>query len=207
MVYRIAALNKPAIYTFCYLKYGSKFSHTLVGDLDEIPAFNVTKYGNVMSVLQQVISERRNKKQRVTTLLLKSFELLKCGKPSIELPKNISFTNMDDGFNESFAIGNIFGNNSRIISRNFQKQQVSKNACGKSIHDSNHWLMVWHHWAWVSVKDVSFFNAHENDMRNKLRQPSPFYLEMKIYYQDVKPRGGKEAIIYISHTRGRLVEN
>ena len=53
--YDILSRNKPAIYTFCYLKYGSKFSHVMVADFDEIPAFNISRYPTVMSAINETI--------------------------------------------------------------------------------------------------------------------------------------------------------
>ena len=84
-LYRILANNKPALYTYCYLRYGTKFSHVMVADFDEFPAFNITRYGNVMTAINNTINFHKRKfKQPLPSFVMNSFELMKCtSQPSL----------------------------------------------------------------------------------------------------------------------------
>ena len=60
--YKILGHNTLWMYNYCYLKYGTKYSHVQIGDSDEMPLFNFTKYGNIMNAIrdtEMVYKERR----------------------------------------------------------------------------------------------------------------------------------------------------
>ena len=77
--YWISEQVRPAQLTFCYLKYGPKHSHIQIGDLDEVPTFNISKYGNVMAALNAVSDQHKKKTGRgLQTFSMKDVELFKC---------------------------------------------------------------------------------------------------------------------------------
>ena len=45
--------NKLWHWNYCYLRFGTKLSHVQIADLDELVAFDFSKYGNVMSAIEK----------------------------------------------------------------------------------------------------------------------------------------------------------
>ena len=45
--------NKLWHWNYCYLRFGTKFSHVQIANLDELVAFDFSKYGNVMSAIEK----------------------------------------------------------------------------------------------------------------------------------------------------------
>ena len=56
-------------------------SHVLVGDFDEIPAFDIMKYKHVMNAVNEMTSYLRRKHRKpIKSFELESIELLDCSK-------------------------------------------------------------------------------------------------------------------------------
>ena len=56
--------NRQWHWNYCYLRFGTKFSHVQIADLDELVAFNFSKYGNVMSAVEQTEKVFMSQKKR-----------------------------------------------------------------------------------------------------------------------------------------------
>ena len=195
-VYRRSSFDKAAAYTFCYLKYGTKYSHVMIGDLDEVPAFDTSKFADIMQITRDLSNKRRKQGKPTETLYMKSYQLLKCVNMTNEFTKNFQYTMSNNS--GKLAVENILGKSSRILSRNFK---VSPNKYGKSIHESGYWLSLWHHWGWTSLADVNYFTPFGN---GKKYEKSSFHLQMRVRHRDTRALYKvSRQDLYTAHARGR----
>ena len=94
------------------------------------------------------------------------------------------------------SIQKVLGNDSRILNRRFQTNQKS---CGKSIYHSHYSLMMWHHWNFVTVARVNYF-----DDKNRFKpNENAFHLMMNLNYLKTRQHVLKRNSIFVGHARGR----
>ena len=77
--YKSVQLSKELLCNYCMLRYGTRFSYVMVGDFDEFPAFDISKYGDIMAAIEDVVKVHREKYNRdISSFVMRSMELVKC---------------------------------------------------------------------------------------------------------------------------------
>ena len=202
--YWILSNNKPEIYTFCYLKYGPKFSHVMVADFDEIPAFNISRYPTVMSALNDTIRfHQKNYNKTLPSFVMRDYELMECNDtltPKVSVIASVNSSIIGSSGKQLVSLADVLGNDTRILGRGFQARKYS---CGKSIYSSNNTLMMWHHQNWLPVSDLDFFNEKQTE------DPAEQVIHVKMNRKatDTKQNFLENEMMFLSHARSRLVHS
>ena len=164
--YRLAAKNKQLILSFCTLKYGPMYSHIMVGDFDEVVAFDLQEYGgNVMRAFKKTEKLHRSKYGlKLDSIRLRDFRLVDCIDTSNALNPLRHSNVLVTGHKSNVTIQRLLGNNSRFLLRN--KQIYVKLAAGKTIYSSKYPLLVYMHSSTFSLHHTNYLDPEKKGSRN-----------------------------------------
>ena len=198
--WKILGHNSLWMWNYCYLKYGPQYSHVQIGDSDEMPAFNFTKYGSIMNALRDTEKVNLQKKGKIleSFVMSDSNRLIRCKTNESVFGENkqeilYKVPKFSNGRPIKLSVLDVLGNDSRILSRHLKQHFGNSN--GKSIQRANYSLMVWYHWNWMKLSDVNYFNEETDPSI-----PENLYLGMELR-QGTYQGAQAEQIVGYYHSR------